>query len=61
MRTFFGTAPVMMNPPMSTLSPVCTGRRVEMLRKSVAGPLVSYSSALASSLARLLSPPATST
>ena len=35
--TFFGCGPVTMNPPMSTLSPVSTRRRVEMLRGLVAG------------------------
>ena len=33
--TFFGCVPVTMNPPMSTLSPVSTRRRVEMLARTV--------------------------
>ena len=32
MTTFFTSLPVMMNPPMSTLSPVSTRRRVATLR-----------------------------
>src|SRR3954451_9495472 len=35
--TFFGCVPVMMNPPMRTLSPVSTRRRVEMLASVVMG------------------------
>ena len=33
--TFLGWVPVMIKPPMSTLSPVCTDRRVEMLPSRV--------------------------
>jgi hypothetical protein len=33
--TFFGCVPVTIKPPISTLSPVCTGKRVEMLANVV--------------------------
>ena len=32
--TFFGCVPVTMNPPMSTLSPVSTRKRVEMFSQN---------------------------
>src|SRR4051812_17793142 len=35
MITFFGCVPVIMKPPMRTLSPVSTRRRVEMLARVV--------------------------
>src|ERR1051325_440852 len=35
--TFFGCVPVIMNPPMRTLLPVSTRRRVEMLPKTLPG------------------------
>ncbi len=35
--TFFGCVPVIMNPPIRTLSPVSTRKRVEMFAKVVAG------------------------
>src|SRR5205085_10637835 len=40
MITFLGALPVMMNPPMSALSPVPTERRVAMLPSSVGGAAV---------------------
>ncbi len=33
--TFFGCVPVIMNPPIRTLSPVSTRKRVEMLARVV--------------------------
>src|SRR3954468_641854 len=38
--TFLGEFPVMMNPPIATLSPISTGTRVEMFNDRTGGSVV---------------------